>query len=165
MEGHSTRPILLFEGMLDILLLFSIKVWLWHDESVGKLARIKWEHMISKIPCSSHSSESRQETEWQSDKDSSWVVAGWGWPLTTQTIFFFFWWHMLLWYWQRGMELVAQNERQYKKLKHALEILSQHKMWREKLQEVCHLVETFQLGGWQKPCEFSAKGLGSCEYS
>ena len=60
------------------------------------------------------------------------------------------------------MELVAHNERQNKKLKCNLE---QYKMCREKLQEVCPLAETFQLGGWQKPVDLSSEVLGSCEYS
>lgn len=42
---------------------------------------------------------------------------------------------------------MAQNSRQCKKPKYDLESLSQYKMCREKLQEVCHLAETFQLGG------------------
>lgn len=44
-----------------------------------------------------------------------------------------------------------------KKPKCDLETLSQSKMCREKLQEVCHSVETFQLGGRQKPCDLSSK--------
>lgn len=164
MEGHSTRPILLFEGMLDILLLFSIKVWLWHDESVGKLVLNENTWSLRSLAAPILLSPGRKQSDRVTKIAAGLWLGGVGlWP--PKPFFFFFWWHMLLWYWQRGMELVAQNERQYKKLKHALEILSQHKMWREKLQEVCHLVETFQLGGWQKPCEFSAKGLGSCEYS
>lgn len=113
--------------MLHLLPLFSMKVWLWHTASVDRL-------VLNENTCSQWSIAALSPGRRQSDKDTQrwqlrcgWMADG-PWELKP-----FFVWHMFLSYWQEGMELVVQNETQYKKLKRDLKSLSQYKTCREKL--------------------------------